>query len=277
MPVNLLDFVSPVGANVPTAKEMNMSGYSKEFARVYDRRWKQFADQAAPLIREYYESLHSHRTPKTLLDLCCGTGQLATHFLHHGYQVTGLDLSPHMLAIAREHNNEAIAVGRAEFVEGDATNFSFNRRFGLVVATFDALNHLPDMAALQACFACVRAVLAPAGCFIFDLNTRGGLRRWNNVHVDESDPDFFIVNRGIFDQEAGRAIVRISGFMRHENGYYERFEETAYNIAFDLMAVREAMQAAGLPTIHFASLQDLAYPVKNPEAESRIFFIAQIR
>lgn len=250
-----------------------MSGYSAGFARIYDRRWSGFAEQAAPLIRIYYESLHSGRTPKTMLDLCCGTGQLAAYFLKHSYRVTGLDISPHMLHFARQHNI-AVKEGRADFVQGDATNFSLHRQFGLVVSTYDALNHLPDMDALRSCFTCVYAALAPAGCFIFDLNTPAGLRRWNNIHVDETDPDSFIVNRGVYNAETGRAYVRISGFIRTGNNLFERFEETAYNTAFNLQAVRDALHETGWPAVHFARLQDLATPLEEPDAEPRVFIIA---
>ena len=40
-------------------------------------------------------------TAGTVLDLCCGTGLLAGQALERGLNVTGADLSPHMLAVAR--------------------------------------------------------------------------------------------------------------------------------------------------------------------------------
>jgi ubiquinone/menaquinone biosynthesis C-methylase UbiE len=41
------------------------------------------------------------RTAGRVLDLCCGTGLLTGQFLGLGLAVTGVDLSPHMLAVAR--------------------------------------------------------------------------------------------------------------------------------------------------------------------------------
>ena len=35
---------------------------------------------------------------------------------------------------------------------GDASNFVLDERFGLVVSTYDSLNHLEDEFALQKCF-----------------------------------------------------------------------------------------------------------------------------
>ncbi|MBE0697995.1 MAG: class I SAM-dependent methyltransferase, partial [Anaerolineaceae bacterium] len=68
-----------------------MQAYGSSFARVYNLRWTAFSTQVAPRIRTYYESTPFGRENQHMLDLCCGTGQLALHFLDHGYQVTGLD------------------------------------------------------------------------------------------------------------------------------------------------------------------------------------------
>ena len=39
---------------------------------------------------------------KKLLDLACGTGELSIRLAEEGYDVTGVDLSSDMLAVARE-------------------------------------------------------------------------------------------------------------------------------------------------------------------------------
>ena len=155
--------------------------YTAAFARVYNLRWNAFARSLAPQIQALYEDMSvAQCSPgnKTLLDLCCGNGMLSQHFLQQGYRVIGLDLSDDMLHYARENNAETVQTGQARFVQGDAASFSFDERFGLVVSTYDALNHLPDGEALRSCFRCVSRVLLPGGLFVFDLNTREGLKRW---------------------------------------------------------------------------------------------------
>ncbi|MEZ7198267.1 class I SAM-dependent methyltransferase [Pseudodesulfovibrio karagichevae] len=52
-----------------------------------------------PIHRAMAERLAG--TAGTVLDLCCGTGLLAGQALESGLAVTGVDLSPHMLAVAR--------------------------------------------------------------------------------------------------------------------------------------------------------------------------------
>ncbi len=251
-----------------------MQGYSASFARVYNLRWTAFAAQVAPRLLAYYESTALGRENQRLLDLCCGTGQLAVHFLDHGYQVTGLDLSESMLAYARANAAPYIVAGQARFVRGDAAHFHMDERFGLVVSTFDALNHLPDVAALRGCFCSVYPVLEDGGLFIFDLNTLYGLRRWTGISVSDT-PEMMLITRSLFDEETRRGYTRISGFLPAQDGLYERFEETAYNTAFDLEMVRQALLEAGFRSMRFTRSEDFSTPAADPEAESRIYIVAE--
>ncbi len=251
-----------------------MQAYNPAFARVYNLRWGTFALNAAPRLRAYYESTPQGQENHTLLDLCCGTGHLALHFLDNGYQVTGLDLSAAMLDYARKNAAPYIVGGQAHFLEGDAANFELDERFGLVLSTFDALNHLPDFSALKGCFLSVYPALVDGGHFIFDLNTTEGLRRWTGISVEDS-PEMMLVNRALYDAASQKAYTRISGFFLSNDGLYERFEETTYETAFDLQAVKEGLFETGFRSVRFSKLQDLSAPIDDPERETRIFILAE--
>jgi SAM-dependent methyltransferase len=237
-------------------------------------RWGGFADRVAPLIRAYYETTDVGMRNHTLLDLCCGTGQLALHFLEHGYQVLGLDLSPGMLAHARENAAPYIADGKARFIEGDAADYEVPGTYGLAVATFDALNHLPDMVSLEGCFVSTYQALVEGGVFIFDLNTRAGLQSWSGVTVQDSDALMLII-RGVVSNWEGRAYTQISGFLRQDNGLYKRFNEVMYNTIFDLDEVATALEDAGFTDITLARSEALDTPLEAPEQAHRVFFIAR--
>lgn len=252
-----------------------MQAYGRGFARVYNLLWTGFARQAAPAILGFYESAGLGQANAALLDLCCGSGQLAVYFLERGYRVVGVDLSPAMLSFARENAAKYVAAGQARFIQADAADFSLDEQVGLAVSTYDALNHLDGLPALKGCFACVYPSVVEGGHFIFDLNTRLGLRRWNNLLVDDSRDEVMLVTQGIFDPHSERAITRISGFVQIAGERYERFEETVYNTAFDLQAVREALLEVGWREVHFARLQDLATPLAEPEQEGRVFIVAR--
>ncbi|MGH2628856.1 MAG: class I SAM-dependent methyltransferase, partial [Anaerolineales bacterium] len=183
-----------------------MQAYGAAFARVYNLRWSGFARQAALAIEGYYRATAAGKENRSVLDVGCGTGQLALHFLERGYRVVGMDLSPAMLDWARRNAARFVESGQAKFLEGDATDFKLDERFGLVVSTFDTLNHLPDRDALRSCFRCVHEVCDHT--LVFDLNTRVGLqRRWNNIEVDDGSDDAVVITRGMYDGSGDRLVA----------------------------------------------------------------------
>jgi SAM-dependent methyltransferase len=251
-----------------------MQAYGPGFARVYNTKWSNFALQVAPLIQAFYESTQNGKENKSLLDVCCGAGHLAVHFLEAGYSIVGIDLSEHMLHYAKENTARFVETGQAKFIRADASNFTLGDHFGLVVSTFDSLNHLESEQALADCFRCVYAVCD--GYFIFDLNTRRGLRRWNSIYVNETSEDALIITRGICDEENNRAWTRITGFIETSDGLYERFDENAFNSIFDLDKVKAALLDVGFKQVHFAHVKELQTPIAEPEEEGRVFVVAKV-
>lgn len=70
-----------------------------------------------------------------VLDVACGTGNATIPAARAGARVTGLDLSPDLLAIARERAADALV--EVEWVEGDAQELPFeDARFDRVISTF---------------------------------------------------------------------------------------------------------------------------------------------
>jgi len=252
-----------------------MQAYNRAFAEIYNERWIYFAQQVAPQIQAFYESTLLGGKDKRLLDVCCGTGQLAVYFLQQGYTVVGIDLSEDMLCHAQRNAARYAEAGQAHFLQADAADFSLEERFGLVVSTFDALNHLPDEKALRACLQCVHNVLVPGGIFIFDLNTRAGLRaKWNGLRVQDTD-EIFLMDSGAYDENGNKAWVKITGFVRVEGGLYQRFTQVAYNTVFDLAWVQAALLKTGFSSAHCAHVEELGTPLDDPEAESRAFVVAR--
>ena len=249
-----------------------MQAYGKGFAQIYNTKWAGFANQVAPAIMNFYASTPLGQKNKTVLDLCCGAGHLAKHFLEDGYRFVGVDLSEEMLKYARENAGRYLKSGQAKFLKADAGDFELDERFGLVVSTFDSLNHLENEQALENCFRCVYNVCE--GYFIFDLNTRKGLRNWNSIQVQDTHDDSVIITRGIYDGEGNKAWMKITGFAGLRNGLYERFDETVYNTVFEMARVKKTLLDIGWKKVHFARVKELSTPIKQPEEEPRIFIVA---
>ena len=251
---------------------MNLA-YGADFARLYDALWAGFAVDAAPLLHQFLSASTEPEQPARVLDLCCGTGQLARYLLDRGYAVTGVDLSEDMLTHARRNAGPHLQSGLAEFVQADAADFTLPRSFTFVTSTYDAINHLPDLEALRGCLTSVARVTVPGGRFIFDLNTRQGLLdRWNGT-IATDDDRVFLVNRGRYDGGL-RAEMTITGFVPDpDHGGYSRFDETAFNTVFALEDVARLATETGWSEVHFARLDDLATPLAEPEREGRVFAV----
>lgn len=250
-----------------------MQGYGRVFAKVYNLLWNDFADHIAPQLHDFFMNTQAGRQRQPVFDLCCGTGRLSRFFLERDYQVVGLDLSEHMIAYARENNLEYVIAEQADFIVGDAANFTLDQKFGFTVATYDALNHLPDTDALRNCFRCVFDILNEGGYFIFDLNTRAGLRHWNGIMVRPGD-QVYLINRGMYDEHTVKAWTKITGFVQDGSGLHERFDETVYNTVFEMVSVRIWLLETGFRKVYFAVDGALNTPIENPEEQKRVFLVA---
>ncbi|MHC4473952.1 MAG: class I SAM-dependent methyltransferase, partial [Planctomycetota bacterium] len=69
---------------------------------------------------------HARESGGPVLELACGTGRLLRALAEDGHDVTGLDLSKAMLALAREHAAGAPAEvrERIRLVKGDMADFA---------------------------------------------------------------------------------------------------------------------------------------------------------
>ncbi len=121
----------------------------------------------AAFIRDIIE--RHHQRAATLLDVACGTGGI-TALLARAYQVSGLDISSGMLAIARQK----LPTGTPLYL-ADMTSFRLGARFDAIVCAYQGINHLLSMAAWRKFFDCACEHLEDGGVFVFDIATVGHL------------------------------------------------------------------------------------------------------
>ena len=123
---------------------------------------------------DFYLGLARRFGANTLLDLGCGTGTLTRGIVQAtGGSGVGVDPAQPMLDIARRNTKgEPI-----EWVQGDAREVRFGRKFDLVLMTGHAFQHLLTEAEQIALFRNVAAHLAPEGRFAFD-SRNPAARQW---------------------------------------------------------------------------------------------------
>jgi SAM-dependent methyltransferase len=125
--------------------------------------------------------------PGQILELGCGSGRVTVPLARDGHRVIALDQSEPMLDAleARCTRLPAAVRERIQPVRGDLRDFALRRRFPLVIAAFNVLEHLYTRVELEACLRAVRRHLAPGGVFAFDVQlpdpgwlARDPERRW---------------------------------------------------------------------------------------------------
>ena len=158
-----------------------MSSYDP-FARYYDADFHDYHDDL-PL----YQQL-ARRADGPLLELMCGTGRLLLPLAEAGYTLTGVDISPAMLAIARSRLSAAELEDRVTLLEGDVRDVSLPvGYFALAFIAVNSFMHLESLRDQLACLSNVRHSLARRGLLIIDLfnpNPHELLREDNRLIFD---------------------------------------------------------------------------------------------
>lgn len=183
------------------------------------------------------------------LDLGCGTGNATFPLFARGLEVVGLDASESMLRVAREK------LPPVRFERGDFVSFALGRRFTLVYSVFDSLNNLLEPAGLLRCARRVLEHLEPGGLFLFDVNTRVGLRDlWESGRAEGWADDVYYRWDHRFDVASGLAQVE---------AYCERgaesFLEVHHERPYDEAELRPLLAEAG-----FADVEALVFPSGEP-------------
>ena len=222
------------------------------FARVYNDHWgPDSARRFWPAVRKLL--LKDLPVGARILDLCCGTGQLARILTLLGYRVTGLDGSEGMLHYAR------INAPEAEFILEDARSFRLPPEHDAVVSTFDSLNHVMNLEELTQVFRNVRACLKEGGVFLFDLNMEDGFRwRWRGSFGVVEEEYVFVV-RARFDTEKKLGEMDLTLFSLEDNAW-RRSDMKLWQRCYSIEEVRSALEAAEFTDIQtFDALNDLKW------------------
>ncbi len=127
---------------------------------IYEARGKDHDAEVAALLALVADLEVS---PRSLLDVACGTGNHLARFHEAIPDVVGLDASPDMLAVAAGRLPEDVPL-----VEGDLRTFDLGRTFDLVTCLFSSIGHVEDERELDAAIGRMAAHVAPGGVLLVE-------------------------------------------------------------------------------------------------------------
>jgi SAM-dependent methyltransferase len=250
----------------------------QQLARYYDLLMQ---DMPYPSWLEFLDTCwRKFGKPGTLVELGCGTGNLTIPLAQSGIAVTGIDISPEMLAIAREkwercRQTEALpAGGSVLFLEQDMREFQLPYRADAVISCCDSLNYILEEEQIRQIFHRVYDSLAEGGLFVFDLLTPYQYQTYADeqpfVYEEENLAYHWFCD---WNEERREIEHSLTLFVRSEGAdCYRRFEETHIQRAYERQWVEEELRRTGFK--HVESYGDFTWEPPGGQTE-RMFFAAQ--
>jgi SAM-dependent methyltransferase len=210
-----------------------------------------------------------------LLDLACGTGKSFMPFLERGFEVTGCDSSPAMLARA------AAKAPGVRLVEADMRELPDLGRFDLVTCFDDSLNHLLTEQDLAAALAGIAANLGRTGLTLFDFNTLAAYRTTfaRDSSFTRDGTLFFCRGESSPDAPPGcEAAIRIDAFTPRGEGLYDRAGTRQVQRHFPPHEVVALMGGAGLDCLGvYGVLGDGALtPQPDETRQLKLLYVARL-
>ena len=205
-----------------------------------------------------------------LLDIGCGTGTMSLILSQVGYEVSAIDLSEEMLAIASERA-QAMNV-HIPFFAMSMSELEGFKDFDLAIIPIDSLNYLRTKEEVQKTFHSIFEALKPGGQVLFDVHS---VFKTDEIFLDGpftyDEDGVAYVWHTIEGEEPHSVESTITFFVETESGLYERFDEEHYQRTYPIETYIEWLQQAGFSQITVTA--DWDHHDHFDEAE-RIFFRA---
>ncbi len=138
----------------------------KDYAYYYnafyqDKDYRKEARQVNMLLERYGEGI------STLINFGCGTGKHDFELQKLGYRCEGIDASPLMVKLAKEHaGREEIDI---EFSVADIRKFRTQKQYDGVISLFHVMSYQNTNQDVAAAFHSARLALGRGGLFLFDV------------------------------------------------------------------------------------------------------------
>lgn len=240
------------------------------FAEVYDIfmdnvPYEEWTRYLCEVLREYGIS------DGLVLELGCGTGNLAMRLSDAGYDMIGVDASPEMLEIAMDKK-----MGGGYdilYLLQDMREFELYGTVRAAVSVCDSINYITEPEELIQVFGLVNNYLDPSGIFVFDFNTDYKYRELlgdRTIAEDREESSFIWDN--YYEEETGMNEYELTLFIREEDGRYGKYQETHVQKGYTLEEMKEYIRKSGM---EFVTAYD-AYTKEPPSGRSeRISVVAR--
>lgn len=215
--------------------------------------------------------------PKSLLDLGCGTGNHDLPLAARGYEVTGLDLSPDQLSIARRKARAASLSVR--FVRGDMRAFRLGRTFDAAVCMFGAFGYLMRSRDAASCLRSVKDHLRPGGVFVFEFWHTPAARPGQDW-IHKSGPEYELVRlaQSRFDAKRHLVSIEFRFFVFRSRRVLDRFDETHVLRTYTVPEMQTLLRRNGFELAAACAATNIKKSFRRPARDTfRVIAVARPR
>ena len=222
-------------------------------------------------ILDFYQRIMAlyGKTPRTVLDLACGTGSMSVLLAQAGYQVLGVDRSEQMLTVAYDKAME-LEENRPYFICQPMEKLRLAQPVDCAVCCLDSLNYVTDPALCRQAIRRIYSQFKPGGLLIFDINSEETLRSLDGQIFLDEDDDVYCVWRADFD-EARRLCTYGMDIFTRAGRLWQREGEAHEEYAYTRRELTEYLEQAGFSQIRCFGDRKLTPPEEN---EQRLYFAA---
>lgn len=244
-----------------------MNAY-KALAASYDRLTN---DVDYPGVVAFYNEILQREglTPRTAVDLACGTASVGILLAQAGIRVTAVDISEDMLTIASE--KAADMENPPVFICQPLQQLRLPRGVDLAVCALDSLDYITEPADCAQAIKRIYKALNPGGIFIFDVNTPEKLRAMDGQIFLDEDEDVYCVWRGEFDESTNICTYGMDLFQWDGECWY-RSQEEHCEYAYSQEQLVDFLKDAGFSHIEVYADRRFEAPRTG---EQRIYFKAR--
>lgn len=219
------------------------------WARYYDTIYRDLVDYEDDV--DFLEAVFRRygATPRSILDLGCGTGNHDFPLARRGYQVTGLDQNPRMLSIARKKALREKAPPR--FVRARMESFRIGRTFDVAICMFGPFGYLTRRSDAARCLRSVRSHLAPRGLFVFEYWQTAGVRPGHKDWLDQRSEELEILrlSEGTFDRRRSLLAIDFHFLVLRGRRVGDRFTERHVIRTYTRAEMRSLLRESGFSRV----------------------------
>ena len=223
-------------------------------------------DYAAVL--QFFETVlqRAGHSPKTVLDLACGTGSMSVLLAERGYRVIGADISEEMLTAAAQ-KAAAMAENPPFFICQPMQRLTLPEPVEAIVCLLDSLNYLTNPRDVQRTFQRLHLFISPGGLLAFDVRLPERLAALDGqVFLDETE-DTYCVWRT--EYRRGLCTYYMDLFTLAEDGSWDRSFELHRQRGYSVEQLTRWLEEAGFADVRTWGDGKLRRPVPG---EDRVYF-----